>query len=212
MAHDKDPVLACDYFPQRMRLDPRLDSGVLLHLLALPAIVADLLRRLDNGLIATSAQRQVNGCPGKFIVLGIAQAVQAHADTDGNRHLIADIYGLHILQKFETLIAHLSDRALTEDSQILVLFNLFADSVKTGNVLIHLSVNQRDKQRSPHFLHAFQRFVIIVQIYHSHCQGLIIILLQGDFQRRFIKQIHGIQTALVLLLADDITVVSHFPE
>ena len=129
-----------------MSLNTGLNTGVLLHLLALSAIIADLLRRLDHTLVAAAAQSQVDGRSGKLIILGIAQPVQADADTYGNRHLIANIYGFHILQKFETLLTHLGYRFLTQHRQILVLFNFLADSVETGNILVHFPVNQRHQQ------------------------------------------------------------------
>lgn len=54
--HNQNPVLAGNDFPEGMSLNTGLNTGVLLHLLALSAIIADLLRRLDHTLVAAAAQ------------------------------------------------------------------------------------------------------------------------------------------------------------
>ena len=53
-----------------------LDTGILLYLLALAAVVGNALRRLDDRLVTAASQRQINGGTGKLVVLRICQSIQ----------------------------------------------------------------------------------------------------------------------------------------
>ena len=197
---------------QRMRLHPCLYAGILLHLLALSAVIADLLRGLHHRLVSAPSQRHIDGSPGKFIILRIGQPVQPDPDADGNRHLISDIYGLHIVQDLKALLTHLRDRPLAQDHQVLVLLNLPADAIEAGNIFVDLSFDQRREQGPAYLLHAFQRLVVIIQIDQPNRKGLVVVFLQGDLQRRLIEQIHGEQTAFIIRVLNDIAVVGGFPQ
>ena len=212
VSHDQNPVPAGDDFVQRMRLHPRLHAGVLFHLLALSAIIADLLRRLHHRLVSAAPQCHINGCPRKLKILGIGQAVQTDSYADGDSHLVSDVHGLHIVQNLETLFAHLRHSPLTQDRQILVLLQLSADAVEAGNVFVHLPVDQRDQKGTANLFHALQRLIIIIQIDQTDRKGLVIIFLQSDLQRRLIEQVHRKQTALILLIFNDIAVVRCLPQ
>ena len=157
VAHHQHLVLARDNLPKGMGLHAGLHAGILLHLLALAAIVGDALRRLDDGLVAAPAQGQIDGIAGEFIVLGIGQAVQPYADADGHRHLVADIDRLDLLQQVEAGLLELGHRPLAHDGQVLVLLQLLADAVEGGDVFVHLPVDQRNQKGAAHLFHAVQR-------------------------------------------------------
>ena len=197
---------------QRMGLYTRFHAGILLHLLALSAIIADLFGRLHHRLITAASQGQIDRRPGKFIILRIGESVQADPDADRNRHFVADIDRFHIIKDIKTLLAHLRHRLFAQDHEVFILLHLPADPIKTSHILIDFSVDQRDQKGAPHFFHTFKRLVIIVQIDRSHSQGLVIILFQGDLQGCFIEQIHGEQAALILFFLNDTAVAGNFPK
>ena len=55
-----------------MSLNPGLNPCTLLYLLTLAAVISDILRHLHYRLVSPSAQCNINGVAGKFIVLRIA--------------------------------------------------------------------------------------------------------------------------------------------
>ena len=186
-----------------------LDTGILLYLLTLAAVVGDALRGLNHGLIPATSQCQINGGAGEFIVLCISQAIQTNTDTDGHCHFIADVYGLDLFQQIETVLLQLCYRFFPHDYQILVLFQLLADTVQRCNVLVHLTVDQCDQQGSADFLNALQRFLIVVQIDHAYAQTLVIHFLQCNMQCRLIKEIDGNQITVIAFCINHIAVFRH---
>ena len=119
-----------------------LDTGILLYLLALAAVVGNALRRLDDRLVTAASQRQINGGTGKLVVLRIGQSIQTDTDTDGHRHLVADVHRLDLFQQIKTVLLQLCHCFFPHDYQILVLLQLLADTIQCRNVFIYLTVDQ----------------------------------------------------------------------
>ncbi len=193
-----------------MRLYTRLHSCILLYLLALSAVIGGAFRRLDHRLIAAAPQCKVDGIPGKLVILRIGKAVQTNTDTDGHRHLVADVHRLDILQQVKPGFLQLRHGFLAHDHKIFVFLKFFHNSVQRGDILVHLSVDQCDQERSSDLLHTLQRLLVVVQIQKPHCKALIVHLLQGNMQRRLIKQVYRDQVAVVALRLDHIAVFRHF--
>ena len=79
VSHDDDIVLARDDFFQRMRLDPGLHPCILFHLLGFSTVVGDACRGLDDRLVSSPPQRQIDGVSCKFEILRIGQTI--HTDS-----------------------------------------------------------------------------------------------------------------------------------
>ncbi len=174
MPHDKNRILCGDDFTQCQSFYTGLYAGIFLYLLALTAIVGNTFRCLDNCLVTTTTQRKINGISCELIVLCIAKSVQTNTDTNGHRHLITDINRLNLFQKVKSGFLKLCDCLLPENNEILVLLQLFADAIQTGNILIDLSVNQCGQKGTAYLFYAFQGLLIIVQINHSGRKALIV--------------------------------------
>ena len=187
--HNDDAVLTCDDLTQRLRFHSRLHPRIFFHLLALAAIVSDIIRCLDHSLVAAPPQRQIDGISRKLIILGISQPIKPHADTQRHSHLIADIDRLYILQYIEPVILELSHRFLAQDHQIFILLKLLRYSVQRRNIFIDFSVDQRDQQRAPDFFHTLQRLVIIVKIDQTHGQRLVVHFAECNLQCRLIEHV-----------------------
>ena len=139
----------------------------------------------------------------------IGQTIQSDTDTDGYGHLVADVNSLHFFQQIKTALLQLCYRFFTHDHEVLVLLQLFADTVQGSDVFVHLTVNQCDQQRPADFFHALQRFLVVIQVDHAHREALIIYFLQCNMQRSLIKQIYGDQIAVVPFRIDHIAVFRH---
>ena len=183
-----------------MGLHAGLHAGGLLKLLRLAAIIADLGAVLDYRLITAPAQRHIDRCPGKLIIAAIAVAVHPHADTQRNRHIIADIDCLHLLQKGKAILLKNLGRLLLYDKQILILFQLLDNPVQVCDVLVDLPIDQGGQERAAHLLHTLQRLVIIIQINQSGHQLLPVDLLLVKELLRLIKQVDPHQQIPALAL------------
>ena len=209
VSHDNDTILAGDDFPQGMSFYSCLDTGILLYLLALAAVVGNALRRLDDRLVTAASQRQINGGTGKLVVLRICQSIQTDTDTDGHRHLVADVHRLDLFQQIKTVLLQLCHCFFPHDYQILVLLQLLADTIQCRNVFIYLTVDQSNQQGSADFLDALQGFLVVVQIDHAYGQALVIHFLQCDMQCRLIEEIHSNQVTVIAFRIDHIAVFRH---
>ena len=107
MAHDKDRISGIENLLERLRLDSRLDTRTLFHLPALSAVVGDVLRVLDDGLIAATAKRQINGVSREFIILRIGESVQTDSYTQCDGHFITDLDCFGILEQIEVILLQL---------------------------------------------------------------------------------------------------------
>ena len=210
MSHDEHKILAGDNLAECMRLHPRLHSCIFLYLLALAAVIGNALRRLDDRLIAAASQRKINGIARELIVLGIGQSVETDTDAERHRHLVSDVDRLHFLQQIKAALLQLCNHLLPENDKIFVLLELLADAVIAGNVFVDLTVDQRDQQRTSDLLYALERFLVVVEVNHSHGKTLVIHLLQGNVQRRLVIQIDRDQIAVVVLRLDHVAVLCHF--
>ena len=189
-----------------------LNTGALLHLLALTAIIGNILRYLHHRLVTAASQRNINRITGKLIILRIAESVKSHTDADRHSHLITDIDRLDIFQQIKAAFLQLHGCLLAHDHKILVLLQLPADSVKCSNILIHLTIDQGDQQGAPHFFHALQRFIIIIQIDQTYGQRLVVHFTKRDLQRCLIKHVKGNQVTVIPLCFYDITVLRHLAQ
>ena len=69
VSHNIHFILDGDDLPKRMCLDSRLDTRALLHLLALAAVICNILRHLDYSLVSAPSQRNINGIARKLVIL-----------------------------------------------------------------------------------------------------------------------------------------------
>ena len=159
---------------------PRLYSRIFLYLLALASVIYRIMRRFDYRLVAAPPKRQINSISRKFIILRISKAVQADSYTDRHRHLISNVHGFDIFQQIKAILLQVRNRLFSHDHKELVLFHLPTDPIHPGNVLVHFPVNQGNQQRAPYLFHAFQRFLIIIQINQPYCKALVIHFLESD--------------------------------
>ena len=143
MPHNQDIVLARDDFTQCMGFDPGLDTCIFFYLLALAAVVIDLVGHLDYRLVTAASQCKVDRRAGKFVILCINQTVQTNTNAQCHRHLIANVDRLYILKQFKALLLHLHYGFFLQNNQIFILFDILADSVEAGNIFVYFSVNQR---------------------------------------------------------------------
>ena len=81
VSHDHNALLGAHKLLEGLRLDTRLDTGGLLHLLCLAAIVSDLVAILDHDLIAASSKCHLDRDTGIFIILKISSGIQSDTDT-----------------------------------------------------------------------------------------------------------------------------------
>ena len=109
-------------------------------MLGLSAEVGNILPFLDNHLVAAPGQGQVDGDPGVIVILGERRPAVAQADTQGHRHLVADIYSLHILQDLKFILPHDRQILFLNRDEILVLLHLLHDSAQGSDILVDLPV------------------------------------------------------------------------
>ncbi len=69
VSHNIHFILDSDNLLKRMCLDSRLDTRALLHLLALAAVICNILRHLDYSLVSAPSQRNINGIARKLVIL-----------------------------------------------------------------------------------------------------------------------------------------------
>ncbi len=152
MAHNHNLVLALYKFSKRLCLDTRLDTGILLHLLRLAAVVSNLVFDLYHRLVAASSKRQIHRASCVLHTVHIRAATRTNTDTQCNRHLIADIDGLDILQKTELVFPNLCQCLLLHHHKEAVLLKLSDNPIICIEIFINLSLNQRNQKRSADFL------------------------------------------------------------
>ena len=107
VSHNDHLVLGLYDLPKRLGLDSCLDSGVLLHLLRLSAVIGDLLLRLHHRLVSAPCQGQIHGAAGIFHTVHVRAAAGTDADTQSDGHLITDIDRLDVLQKIKLVLPDL---------------------------------------------------------------------------------------------------------
>ena len=210
VTHNNDAILAGNDLPQGVGFYSRLDTGIFLYLLTLATVVGNALRSLDDRLVTTTSQCQINGSTGELIILCIGQTIQSDTDTDSHSHFVTDVNGLHFFQQIKTALLQLRHRFFPHDHKVFVLLQLFTDTIQGSNVFVHLTVDQCDQQGPADFLYALQRFLIVIQVDHPHREALIIHFLQCNVQRGLIKQIDCDQIAVVPFRIDHIAVFCHF--
>ena len=152
--HDNHLILGGNDLPKRLGLYSRLYSGVLFHLLALPAKIDGIVRRLDYRLVSTPSKGQINGISRKFIILRIGEAVKTDPNADRHRHLISNINRLHIAEQVKLVFLQKGNRLFAENNHIFVFLDLFADPVIGRNIFVYLSLNQGCEKGAPYLLHA----------------------------------------------------------
>ena len=81
------------------------------------------------------------------------------------------------------------ERLLAQDDQVLVLFDLAADAVDRGDVLVDLSVDQGDEERAADVLDGLQRLLVVVQIDEAEHQALVVDFADRELDRRLIEQV-----------------------
>ena len=146
MTHNNDAILAGNDLPQGVGFYSRLDTGIFLYLLTLAAVVGNALRSLDDRLVTTTSQCQINGGTGELIILCIGQTIQSDTDTDSHSHFVTDVNGLHFFQQIKTALLQLRHRFFPHDHKVFVLLQLFTDTIQRSNVFVHLTVDQCDQQ------------------------------------------------------------------
>ena len=196
VSHDDDILTALDDLAKGMRLDSRLNAGIALHLLGLAAVVRNLILLLDHDLITASPQCKVNCRTGVLIALVVRGTADSYTDTQGYRHLIADLDRLDILQDAEFVLSQLLQIFIFEYNEIFVFLNLPHQSIHFGKVLVYLTVDQSNQQGTLHVLDAVQCLIIVVNIDQRCHLFLLQILLLIVVQLRLVKEVHRRQELL----------------
>ena len=75
VSHDINFILDGNNLAQGMGFYSRFDTGALLHLLALSAIINHIFRHLYYRLIAAAPQSNIYGVSCELIILSVGQAV-----------------------------------------------------------------------------------------------------------------------------------------
>ena len=118
-----------------MGLHTGLYPGGFLHLLCFTAKILDPLPVLHHSLVAAAAQSHIDTGTGIVIILDIGLPVHPHADAQSDRHVIADVHRLHILQDGEPVLYDLLGKMLFHDKEIFILFQFFDHPAHGGDVL-----------------------------------------------------------------------------
>ena len=190
MAHDQQPVLIFHQFPEGVGLHAGLHPGGLLHLLGFAAVILNLIRILHHRLVASAAQGHVDGGSGILVVLAVGVAVHTDPDAQGHRHVVADVDGLYVLQNGEPVLLDPGNVLLLDGKEIFVLLHLFHDAVHTGDIFVDLAVDEGGQQGAPHFLHALQRLIVVVQVNEPGHQLLVVDLLHVLEGLSLVQQVH----------------------
>ena len=110
----------------------------------------------------------------------------------------------------ESLFLQSFQRALAHDQEIFIFLQLLYKTVKVGKVLRDLTVDQCDQKRSPHILHTFKSFLIIIQISQGYYKLIIFILLNVFLKLCLIIKIHGNQANILGHILQNICMAYHF--
>ena len=146
MSHNDNILAALNDLMQRMRLNTSLNPRITLHLLSLTTKVCDIFAILDNDLIAASSECQIDGCSCLLVTLVIRGIFHTDSDTQCYRHLISDFDCLDILKDAETIIHHRLQILILKYDKVFIFLNLADQGIHLREILIYLTVYQRDKK------------------------------------------------------------------
>ena len=109
---------------------------------------------LYDYLITASSEGQVYGISGIHVVFIIFITLYTDSDTECDRHLIADLYGLDLVEHLELVLLHAVKILVLEHHEVFVVFYLSDKSVVLGKVLVYTPVDKRNEQRPLYILYA----------------------------------------------------------
>ena len=81
VSHDHNTFLGTHKFLECLCFDTGLNTGSLLHLLCLTAIISDIITILDHYLITTASKCHLDRDSGIFIILQVGSSIKPHTDT-----------------------------------------------------------------------------------------------------------------------------------
>ena len=176
MSHHQNTVLNQNKFPQTFCFDSGLDSGIFRHLFLLAAEIGDSVAIFDDRLVTASCKCQVDGrsC--------ISHGIQTKSNTERSASGVSDIDILNIFQNGKFIFRHLQITLFLDDNKVFIFFQLLYDTVHISDILIDLTVDQRNQKGLPDLFHTFHDLVIVVDIDQSCDQTLFFILLHIGFQ------------------------------
>ena len=120
---------------------------------------------LYNYLITASSEGQVYGISRIYVVFIILIALYTDSDTECDRHLVADLYSLDLIEHLELVLLHAVKVLVLEHHEVFVVFYLSDKSVILGKILVYTPVDKCNEQRPLYVLYAVERLIIVVNIY-----------------------------------------------
>ena len=112
-------------------------SCILLHLLALSAIIVYLISILDNCLVSSSSKCKIHCCLSYLIIPCIIISTCTYTDTECKRFFIANLYTFYIFNKTELIRKYPFKELISEHNQIFVLLHLSYNSSSGRKILVH---------------------------------------------------------------------------
>ena len=101
---------------------------------------------LYNYLITASSEGQVYGISRIYVVFIILIALYTNSDTECDRHLVADLYSLDLIEHLELVLLHAVKVLVLEHHEVFVVFYLSDKSVILGKVLVYTPVDKCNEQ------------------------------------------------------------------
>ena len=190
MSHYDDIVCNLDKLSECMCLDSCLDSCIFLDSGALSSEEGGLVALLDHGLVTSTPKCKVNRSARHLIILVKIIVPCGNTYTQRNRHRISDICCPDLLKNRKLIRPKLFKVLIIEYQKILILLKLLDNTIAIGNILAYLSLNQSGKERTPEFVYALERFIIIIYIDKPYNNSLIMKLLDILLYIRLIKKIN----------------------
>ena len=200
MGHDYNLLLGLKKLLERKSLNPRLNSRGLLRSLTLTAKVGDPVGGLDNRLIATSAQSKLHGGTRCLKVFYKALVISTKTYTECKRKIISDIYSLDLIEQGKFVLLELIQILLRHHEHVLVLLKALDYGVDICHVFVDLSVDQGNKKRVSYFLKRLKYLIVVINIYETRNQLLIVVLLSELIYHCHIKHVErkeGVRLAVV---------------
>ena len=153
MAHDEKTVLILDQFAEGMGFDTGLDAGSLLLGVALSSVVLHTVGLLHHSLVTAASKGHIHGLPRQFGALCVIVSPVSDSDGQGDAHLIADIYHLHLLKDVKLPLLQGLQVLFLQDDKIFVLLQLADDGPHAVKIPHDLPVDHGRQQGTPHLFH-----------------------------------------------------------
>ena len=187
--HDEHRVLAAHDLLERLGLDTRLDTGIFLHRLRLPAEVAGVVALADDHLVAAAAKRKLNRPVRGLRIFQIG--IRAEADAHGNGHgrLISNVDGFDILQDLEALALQLVKALLSDQEEIVVVVSLPDKAVHIRKIPVDLALNERQEQGLLQVITLLDDLVVVVETEKPEHEAVGLRLLAKSRQLRLIEEV-----------------------